>query len=388
VPTTIRRTNVAVLLLALLSACETAAPAATDPSSSPTSPTPAEPTASAPAPVSELKVAYIRDLSPEGALAATSPAEQALELSFATATLQQDGSPPIEVVPVDTQGDPALAAESARAIAADPAFVAAVAGPGLTGQETIASILGVAEVPLLSLSAHGSATGAPPGTWLRLVAPVQAEAVALASTSTGLKAARLGICVVAVPTTGSAFGPAAERILVRETGATEVTDVAGVEDAGCGVVVWTGDAAGAARFATALAGLDAAPRLVGGVALREPIFLEEAGPAAEGARSICSCTDVSTSLALAAQRFIQDFQSEHGSSPGPFAVEAWDAAHLLLRGLGESGGSPAELAGWLAAVSAFDGLVGRYVLRDGELADPTASMRVSRVDGGRWVPEP
>jgi hypothetical protein len=263
--------------------------------------------------------------------------------------------------------------------------VAAVSGPGLSGQEALAEILGAADIPLISLSARGSVADAAPGTWLRLVAPVEVQAMALASTSTELKAARLGICVLAAPTDGSAYGRTVARTLAREAGAQEVTNVAGVEEAGCGVVTWTGDAVGGARLATSLAGLDAPPRLVGGVALREPIFLEEAGPAAEGARSVCSCTDVSTSLDLAAQRFIQDFQSEYGSPPGPYAVESWDAAHLLLRGLRESGGGRVELAGWLAALSAFDGLVGRTVLEGGELADPSAAMRIYRLDGGRWV---
>jgi hypothetical protein len=265
--------------------------------------------------------------------------------------------------------------------------VAAIAGPGLSGQETLAEILGRATIPFLSLSSRGSVPDAPPGTWLRLVAPVDTEAIALASTVLELKAARLGICVAGSPTDGSTYGRTVARTLGRMADPSEVTNVAGVQEAGCGVVVWTGDASGGARLAAAVAGLEPPPLIAGGVSLREPIFLEEAGTASEGARSLCSCTDVSTSLDLAAQRFVQGFQSEYGSPPGPYAVEAWDGAHLLLRGLREVGGGREDLAAWLAAIASFDGLGGTYRLEAGELADPPTSMRAYRVEGGRWVLE-
>jgi branched-chain amino acid transport system substrate-binding protein len=171
-----------------------------------------------------------------------------------------------------------------------------------------------------------------------------------------------------------------------------VTEVEGAADAvetGCGLVVWTGDGADGAELATALAsGGDDAPVLVGGPNLRDPRFLEVAGEAAEGSISVCACADVSTSLELPAQRFIQDYQSEFGSPPGPYAVEAWDAAHLAIAGLREGGPTRADLVAWLAARTEVDGLAGRRALASGELVDPRSTVHVYRVLGGRWLEVP
>lgn len=372
----------ALFLVAVLAACEAAAPAATTPSSSRTPPTPTP--SIAPSLATEWKVAYIRDLSPEGAVAATTPAQQAVELAFAAASLRGGEPLAVEVVAFDTQGDAALAAEIANEVAADPAFVGAIAGPDLSGQAALGETLGRAGVPVLSLSGRDSASDAAPGTWLRLVAPVEAQAIALARTATSLKHARLGICLVAGPADGSVFARTVARSIAVSVDAIDVADMDDIEAAGCRVVAWTGDAEGGARLAAALIDFEAPPWLIGGATLRDPVFLEEAGLGAEGAWSLCSCADVSTSLELAAQRFIQDFQSEYGSPPGPYAVEAWDGAHLLLRGLRETEGRQA-LADWLAGTTVFEGLGGTYSLREGELADPAASMRAYRVDGGRWI---
>ena len=76
---------------------------------------------------------------------------------------------------------------------------------------------------------------------------------------------------------------------------------------------------------------------VGGDRLLDPDFLSTAGTAADGAFALCACANVSTSTDLAARRFIQNYQSEHGVAPGAYAVEGWDAAHLILRAAGDRG---------------------------------------------------
>lgn len=372
----------ALLVATLLAGCETAAPAAID--SSPTSASP-KPTSTPPTHPSQLMVAFIRDLAPEESLAVATPAQQAVELAFATAPLHDPGTPRIDVVAFDTEGDPVRAAEIAAEVAGDPAYIAAFAAPNLADQAALAERLGPAGIPLLSLSARSTVDSAVPGTWLRLVAPVEDQATALARAATSLNAARRGVCVMSSPSDGSVYSRRILRSIGDSAVLAEVTDVAEAGEAGCGVVVWTGDAAGGARIAVGLTELEDPPRFVGGAPLLEPGFLQDAGAGAEGARSLCSCADVSTSLDLAAQRFIQDFQSEFGSPPGPFAVEAWDAAHVLLRGLREAGASREAIVAWLAGTTAFAGLGGRYALRGGELADPAGSMRVYSVDGGRWI---
>lgn len=364
-----------LLVAGVLAACDTAAPADQRPVASSS----ADPTASPSAPT-ELAVAFIEDLSPEGALEHVLPAQQALELAFLTASTEE-GTPPVEVVAFDTGGDDAVAADVAREIAADPRFVAAVAAPGLVGQAELVDVLGDADVPVLSLSARGAIEGARPGTWLRLVAPLEAQARALAEGVSTMRAARRGVCVVAAAPDGSTYARDVRRFLAEELVVVDVDGSADLDGATCGIALWTGAPEGGASLAP-VAGGD--PILVGGPGLRAPGFLQLTA-AADGTTAFCSCADVSTSLDLAAQRFIQDYQSEYGTAPGPGSVEAWDAAHVLIRALRDGGTTRADVVRSLAAVTLIDGLAGSFALRGGELAVPASAVRRYRVEGGRWV---
>jgi ABC-type branched-subunit amino acid transport system substrate-binding protein len=330
-------------------------------------------------------VAFIEDLSQEGAFVPSDAAYQAVELGFDTATLSDDGSLEVDLIRYDTEGTDGT--EIAREIAADPAYLAAFAAPGLAGQAEVAGILGPAGVPLVSLSTRGAVEGAAPGTWLRLVAPVRELATALAAEVGSLRDARRGVCLMDAPADGSRFARAVRRSLTPDVAVDEVADPDEVAGAGCGVVVWTGGGEGAAELASGLASMpdESRPVLVGGPGLRDGGLLEQAGDAAEGAISVCSCDEVSTSLDLAAQRFIQDYQSQYGSPPGPYAVEAWDAAHLVARTIREGGSTREALVAALATTATLEGLGGPYTFAAGELADPLAAVRRYRVEGGRWV---
>jgi ABC-type branched-subunit amino acid transport system substrate-binding protein len=380
---TIWRITTALLAAALLAACETAAPAAPDPGPTSIGSVTPSPSPSAPA---EVAVAFLQDLSAEGAAERIQPAFQAIELAFSTAALVPDAGPVVDLVPFDTAGTSEGGDGAAAEIAGDPRFVAAIAAPQLPGQAELAADLAAAGVSLLSLSARATVDGAPSGTWFRFVAPVRDQAVALAEAASSIGAARKGICVVAGPADGTVYARAVRRAVPLELTVIEVANAGDALAAGCGVVLLTGGAEEAAGLARGLAGDDeGAPLIVGGPGLREPAFIERAGSAAEGAVSVCSCADVATSLDLAAQRFIQDYQFEFGSSPGSYAVEAWDAAHVLVRAFREGVRSRADLVSALVGLEALDGLGGRYVFEDGELAAPGSAIRRYRVEGGRWV---
>lgn len=325
-------------------------------------------------------MAFIEDLSSDGALERTLPALQAVELAAVTASLEADPVT-VDVVSFDTQGDDATAAEIAGQIAGDPTYVAAIAAPDLAGQAELVATLAAADVPLLSLSARGTVESPLQGTWLRFVAPVEAQAKALADAVPTLRASRRGVCVVAAPPDGTTYARDVRRLLAESLTVGDVEDPAGVIAAGCGVALWTGGSEGGAELATSLGGRAI---LVGGPGLRDPRFLQLAGADAEGATAFCSCADVSTSLELAAQRFIQDYQSEYGSPPSPYAVEAWDAAHVLIRAVREGGSTRAAIVARLAETSAVDGLAGSYAIEGGELADPESATRRFVVEGGRW----
>jgi ABC-type branched-subunit amino acid transport system substrate-binding protein len=361
------------LAAAMLAACETVSPAAKGPTRVPEMDSPSL----SPEPI---KVAFVQDLSTEVALDRTLPALQAVELAFSNAALD-DTTVAVELIAFDVAGDPAAAEEVAADIGADPAYVAAIAAPNLGGQQALAHALG--DVPLLSLSAGGGAIDREPGKWVRFVAPLPDQAIALANLAISRPRSRRGVCLAPSAADGAGFDRLVRRALEPDADAIDAHDAGVVLAAGCRVVVFTGEGIGGARLALALDGTGIA--VVGGSGLLAPDFIEDAGRSAEGVLSICSCADVSTSLGLAAQRFIQDYQSEYGSPPGPFAVEAWDAAHLLLQTLRQPTPSRAGVAASIGETSAFDGLGGTYRFEGGELADPHASIRIYRVEGGRWI---
>jgi ABC-type branched-subunit amino acid transport system substrate-binding protein len=376
--------------------CDTPAPAATETTSpSPTVTVPASPsgstsgstlTATAAAtptetasPV-ELKVVFVLDSTPDGAQERAMPAFQAAELAFASAARDGEG-PTVDLVSYDLEGDPARLDDLAADVAEDPGYVAVMIAPFLAGQREVH-----AEVPLpvVSLSPRDGPSADATSAWRRLVPRIDVQGTAVGDLVASLRIAHRGVCIAPGVPDGSRFGRAVAHVLTtRRTDETPTPDA--IAAAACGVVAWTGDATSAGDVLVALG--RPRPRMVGGPALRDPTFVAEAGTAAGGTEAICGCADVSTSLRLAAQRFVQDFQSEYGRAPGAGAVEGWDGAHLILDGLRQGGLTSSAFGAWLASQAAFDGLGGTYrFAQDGELANPLQHLWRFRVEGGRWVP--
>ncbi|HEX6230345.1 MAG TPA: hypothetical protein VF029_01370 [Actinomycetota bacterium] len=314
----------------------------------------------------------------------TLPALRGAELAFAAATLSNP-TVAVDLVPIDLAADPSGLAD----VAADRAYVAAIVAPGVPG--AAARELLEAGLTVVDLSSRGDRVAGVVGTWRRLVPPLRVQAAVLAAHADGARGSRAGACVLEDPATSIGLARHAARALhgrVVLSGRVSWDEVAEpVRRSGCPLLLWDGDGESAARVASLLASGEP-PRitLLGGDRLRDAGFLADAGAAAEGTVSACGCADLSTSTSLRAQRFIQDFQSEYGLAPGPHAVEAWDAAHLILETLGE-GVTRDEVAGRVAGISFLDGLASDYwFAASGELADPRASVRLAEVRGGRWIP--
>jgi branched-chain amino acid transport system substrate-binding protein len=339
-----------------LAACETSAPA------SPQDPTGPE----------FLKVAFVKDLSVPDADEHALPAVQAARLAFQTASTNDPNRTPVELQEFDLQQD----AADLQMIEADPAYVGVIVAPGVN--ETAAPL--DADLPVVSLSGLGR--GDVRQAWIRLVAPLTTVADALAAR---LKQAHP--CVLAEdPAPDPLFDMLADRLpkasaeTIDPATATEVAT-----GAGCTTVIWAGgpDAGAAAARGIRLAGV----ALIGADRLLDPDFLSGSGNEAEGSFALCACSTVSTSTELAARRFIQDYQSQHGVAPGAYAVEAWDAAHVILRALADGETTRSQVARSLEQVTEVQGLEG--ILRlgaDGEPLDPPALLRLYVVSGGRWVP--
>ena len=376
----------ALALAGLLAGCDSQAPAATGPS--PPSAT-SDSASGSPSEFETLKVAYVQDLAPEQALDTTLPPLQAIELAFATAASSGLLPTPVEVVAFDTQGDPVATGEVAAEIASNPSFIAAFAAPNLGGLGGLVDVLAAEGVPVLSLSARDPVEGAAPGTFFRFVAPLAVQASSLAEGVTALRRSDGDVCLVLPPTDETRFSKEVREALspdlrvFEEDAAGDVLEVLSLE---CWTVVWTGDGIGGAELAVSIEDAPPpSPILIGGPGLREPDFLGDAGTAAEGVMAFCSCADVSTALGLGAQRFIQDYQSEFGTPPGPYAVEAWDAAHMLIEELDSGGPSGEGVIARLASMPRFEGLGRAYAFAGGELTQPEDAVLVYRVEGGRWT---
>ncbi|HYG71069.1 MAG TPA: ABC transporter substrate-binding protein [Actinomycetota bacterium] len=358
----------------LAASCEREAPAATPskPARSPSTAAATEPPIPQP---DELLVAYLYDREVDALDAASTAPYQAAQLAFEAAS--SEASPAaVELAAIDVSDR--SADEISATIREDEAYVAAVVAPRVIDQAAIVDAL---DVPVVSLSSRDR-VASEPGAWRRLVPTTEQLGM-----TAGAWAVALGgddVCVVPSPSDGSRFATAAARA-VRDAGG-DVLSIGG-GDAGvdqCGAIVWT------TGYEDAVVTLHALgrprPSFIGGPELRAPDFLETAGAAANGVGAVCACADVSTSLRLADQRFVQVFQAEHGAPPGPGAVEAWDAANLLVDAIAAAGPSRDALATSVASRTRFDGLGGTYVFApNGELEDPADHTFRYRVEGGRWV---
>ncbi len=345
-----------------------------------------------------VKIAFFEDLSPENADERVAPAAQGAELAFDTAAISDDLPVTVELVPFDTRGDPEAAAEAARTVAEDPAFVGAIGAPYLDGQRELGDVLDAAGVPVVTLSGLApdlATTGWT--TWRRAVATQEQEAAALAAYVDGLRPTHRGVCLAGGGgRVGTGFlrwvsEALSSRVIVRER--VEPTDEARaryskeIAAAGCGVVVWGGFAEEGAALRVVLVehGLRVV-RFVGGGGLRDATYLLLSGPAGRRTVATCPCADVSSSTGLAAQRFVQDYQADFGVPPGPYAVEGWDAARMFVGVLRAGATTKSDVLAALRATPTFDGLATTYAFGpDGELDAASASVFLNVDRGGRWI---
>jgi branched-chain amino acid transport system substrate-binding protein len=341
-----------------------------------------------------LKVAFVQDLSGGEAETAVAPALQAATLAFASAALH-GGLVEVELVPFDTGGGSAGAAEVATEIGSDEAFVAALGALYLDGQAALGDALDKAGVPWLSLSSRGDDLGERGwAAWRRLVADETEVGAALAGHVDGLRASRRGVCVLGDGTSASralaraVLASLDAHVPLRATAATAVEDVmAQVARAECGVVVWAGDAVGAAAVRRELVAVGLGTiGFVGGEGMKRDDYLGAVGADGEGTEAVCPCVDLSTSTALQARRFIQDYQAEFGLPPGPFAAEAWDAARMIVSAFRTGAETRAAVAEAIAGTASFEGLAGAYrFTQGGELASGSDAVHLYRDEGGRWI---
>jgi branched-chain amino acid transport system substrate-binding protein len=386
----VTRYLIASAILASLAAATTACTggAADDPTTAPTTLAAALP---------DLTIAFVEDLSPDGAAQRVAPAFQGARLAVDAASLRGGSGAAVQIVPLDTEGTSGGVLDVVDRIVQDPTVVAAIVAPQLAGQIALGDRLDAAGVPTISLSTLGPGLVDQGWTrWRRAVPDIDREARALVASIRGLVSTRR-TCLLGDGSAPSAalLRAVAEALTVRpalrlgleDTDPDDPIVVAAIGQARCGSVVWGGTPAGGALLRLALddAGLRAV-RLFGGESLRDASFITTAGPRGRGTVAVCPCVDLSTSTDLRAQRFIQDYQSAFGVPPGPFAAEGWDVARMLLDAIASGAFDRASIGDALWRSTTFDGLARRYAFSsNGALLDPAAGVLVSRDEGVRWV---
>lgn len=379
-------------LVALFAAVGSACTSAGDPASPTSTPS------ATPSPV-PVKVAFFEDLTLPGSAQVVSPSSLALRLALTDAA--ERGAVPVlpEVTDLDTEGDPGRAAELAREVAADPAYVAAVAGPFWIEPVGVGDILDAAGIPTLSLSGLDPSL-ADQGWrgWRRVVGGLARQVASLGSAVRGSPRPATGVCLVG---DGSAYARTVADLLGKDLGpdrlaasttladGTAVGDVVGrVARSGCSSVAWTGFAPGATLLRTGLtdAGLGAVS-MVGTDAMKTDAFLSATSGEAEGTIVTCACVDLASSTRTAAGRFIHDFQSAYGAPPGVYGAEGWDVGGMLIRALASGASDRTGVARYLRAAGSFEGLANTYRFApDGELEPGSGRVHVFRAEGVRWVP--
>jgi branched-chain amino acid transport system substrate-binding protein len=385
----LRRISFALVMAVTFAACT--GHAATGPTTAPTSP--------AGAVLTDLKIAFVADLSQDGATQRIAPALQGARLAVDASGLRSAGEPRLDIVPLDTEGTSAGIEEVADRIVGDGSIVATIVGPQLTGQIALGDRLDAAGVPTVSLSTLG-ANVADQGwsTWRRAVPDVEREARTLVESIQALVGPR-ATCLLGDGSAASAgllravrdamTRRPALRLGLEETDPDDPEVIAAILGARCRSVVWGGTPTGGAllRLALVAAGLRSV-RLFGGESLKDASFIATAGPRGRGTVAVCPCADLSTSTDLRDQRFIQDYQSSFGVSPGAFAAEAWDVARMLidvLRSAPTDDRTGVALA--LSRTSTFEGLARRYEFaRNGGLRGQRSAVIVYRDVGVRWIP--
>ncbi|MGH2652055.1 MAG: ABC transporter substrate-binding protein, partial [Actinomycetota bacterium] len=201
--------------------------------------------------VAHVKIAFLHDLSAGDAALRTAPAFQGAKLAFDTAGLSGDLEVEVELVALNTQGDPETATLVAGKVAADPAFVGAIGAPFLTAQRAVGDILDGAEVPTITLSTLGpDLAKAGWTTWRRVVADHARMGSAVAAFVDSLPGGKRSACLLGDGSRGasgllrSAAGELRTPMVLRSRVVEDDREPAGVADAvrnaGCGVVIWGG----------------------------------------------------------------------------------------------------------------------------------------------------
>ncbi len=157
-----------------------------------------------------------------------------------------------------------------------------------------------------------------------------------------------------------------------------------IKSSGATVVFYGGYYQEAGLIRKQLTGAGVKAVMVAGDGVNDPAYITSAGQAAaEGTILTCPCAPATEARGT----FAQDYKALNNADPGTYSDTAYDAANILLKGIGEGKTTRADL---LAYVKSFngEGVAANYkFLENGELDPAQVKVWAFKVAGGKVVPD-
>jgi branched-chain amino acid transport system substrate-binding protein len=248
----------------------------------------------------------------------------------------------VQLIPSDSEGDPAKAPAAATTLIQDASIVATI-GPAFSGESLAVNskfCQASPPMPIVTASAsNGTLENQGWTCWHRIIPNDNVEG------SQGADwLARTGAHKVFVLNDLSAYGKGVADTVTRELKAKGVKVVtAGVDGttttnynpiaeqikaSGADALFYGGYDAQAALLAKALIAAGFHGRTVGGNGIKSSVFTKNSGSAGNGWYMTCGCQDAT--VAPSAQAFAAAYQAKWHTPPSTYSPEAYDAANLLI----------------------------------------------------------
>jgi branched-chain amino acid transport system substrate-binding protein len=151
----------------------------------------------------------------------------------------------------------------------------------------------------------------------------------------------------------------------------------GIEESSSDIVIFAGPR-DSARLLKHLRGAGIGSRYFGGPSLGRRIFLEDAGDAADGVVFPLLCDPSASS-----SRFAETFRQRHDTCPDCFALEAYDAARMLIAAIDHAGLNRARIRDALEDLSPWSGEAGP--IQWDALGQNQRAARLATIRDGRIV---
>ncbi|HEX8496163.1 MAG TPA: branched-chain amino acid ABC transporter substrate-binding protein [Actinomycetales bacterium] len=298
----------------------------------------------------------------------------------------------VTVQPYDSQGDPAVAPGLAKS-AIDDKTVVGIVGPAFSGESNAADPL-FAEAGLVHISPSATAPGLSTEGWktfFRVLGNDNSQGPAAAKYISDVLAAKK----VAVVDDASDYGKGLADIVKSSLGATVTTTdtvqtgqtdfgptVTKIRSSGVEAVFYGGYYAEAGLLKKQLTDAGVTATMVVGDGVKDEGFIKAAGEkAAAGTIMTCPCLPPDQSTGT----FAADYQAAYNTEPATYSAEGFDAAKIILDGIGEGKTTREDL---LTYVASYDKPGVTKQLKFDDKGEPSEiSVWAYKVEGAAIVPD-